>query len=242
MSKLLVKISRSRWSKVLNPLFIRAYRIDTDEMEHPVSSYKSIHHLFTRKLKTDARLVNTGEDVIISPVDGTINSFGRIEGNSTFEVKNSELDLIEMLGTEEEAKKFINGHYIIFYLSPRNYHRIHSPVEGEMEKNWTLGGKSYPVNRLGLKYGKRPLSSNYRIISALSSQNGKIAVVKVGALNVNSIHMINDSSSLKPGDDLAYFSFGSTVILLIENETFHFDESIQEDQEIQFGKKIGSFS
>ncbi len=43
---------------------------------------------------------------------------------------------------------------MILYLSPSHYHRIHSPVTGKVVEQWTLGTKSYPVNKYGLKYGK----------------------------------------------------------------------------------------
>jgi phosphatidylserine decarboxylase len=241
MSKILENFVKSRISKYLNPLFIRVYKIDISEMETDPSEFKSLHELFTRKLKNGARVVDLTAQSLASPVDGVISSFGKINGKTTFAVKNTELDLTEMLGSQEKALRYQNGHYIIFYLSPRNYHRIHSPIQGNIHSQWTLGGKSYPVNKLGLKYGKKPLSTNFRKVTEVETENGSVAIVKVGALNVNSIHLTHLSNNLMPGDDLAYFSFGSTVVLLIEEETFQFHPSLTEQTEIQYGKQIGTF-
>jgi phosphatidylserine decarboxylase len=241
MSKLLKKFAQSKVSKPFNALFVKVYNINKDEMELPLHEYNSLHELFTRKLKNGARTFDLNPSSLISPVDGHISSFGKINGNTIFEVKHTQLHIEEMLGKETDIKKYIHGSYIILYLSPQNYHRIHSPMEGTIQKQWTLGGKSYPVNRTGLKFGKRPLSTNYRVITELNSPFGNVAIVKVGALNVNSIHLLHEGNELHTGDELAYFSFGSTVVLLIENPNFAFASTIKENMEIRLGQKLGNF-
>lgn len=240
-SAILVKTTTSKWSKYIIPLFVKVYKIDKDEMELHVSDYESLHLLFTRKLKSGSRRIASESNCLISPVDGMIRDFGRINDSSRFPVKNTEIDLTEMLGSDEKAQKYKNGHYIIFYLSPQNYHRIHSPIKGNILSSWTLGGVSYPVNDWGLKYGKRPLSTNFRLITEMESNYKDVAIVKVGALNVNSIHLTNETNTLQYGDELAYFSFGSTVILLIENENFSFSSHLKEETAIKYGEQIGGY-
>lgn len=240
-SEMLVKFTTSKWSKHIIPLFVKVYKIDKNEMEFDLSEYKSLHLLFTRKLKSGSRPINNDVHDLISPVDGMVRDFGKINVFDKFSVKSTELDLVEMLGTNEKAHKYINGSYIIFYLSPQNYHRIHSPIKGNILSSWTLGGVSYPVNNLGLKYGTRPLCTNFRLITEVETEYKHVAVVKVGALNVNSIHLTNKDSALEHGDELAYFSFGSTVILLIENEDFRFSPHLKEGTPIKYGEKIGDF-
>lgn len=241
LSTILIRFTTSKWSKKIIPLFIKVYKIDKNEMELDVSEYKSLHHLFTRRLKEGSRRVFNAENVLISPVDGVIRDFGKINGASKFPVKKTEIDVIEMLGDKDIADKYMNGSYIIFYLSPQNYHRIHSPIKGRVTSTWTLGGISFPVNNFGLKYGDRPLSTNFRLITEIKGLHQDVAVVKVGALNVNSIHMTSNADVLQLGEELAYFSFGSTVILLIENKNFQFSSLIREELTIKYGEKIGTF-
>ncbi|MGM8215873.1 phosphatidylserine decarboxylase [Bacillaceae bacterium W0354] len=238
ISKLLVKFSNSKWSRGFVPLFAKVYKINRDEMSLSIRDYESLHHFFTRNLKKDARLVDVGKNVIVSPVDGVASQFGSIKDVDKVEVKKRELDFVEMLGSKEKADKYMGGKFIIFYLSPQHYHRIHSPFKGEIRDHWTLGGKSFPVNKLGLKFGDRPLSTNYRRITELETEAGFIAVVKVGALNVNSIHLTNQRNDVERGEELAYFSFGSTVILLIENSDFQFCDDLHEGKEMKFGEKV----
>ncbi|TLS39321.1 phosphatidylserine decarboxylase [Pseudalkalibacillus caeni] len=240
-SMLLKKYTKSRWSKGLVKPFARAYNINEQEMEKPLQEFLSLHELFTRKLKEGARLVSQDEQELISPVDGKIELFGEITNDCRFHVKGQEYSIEEMLGSKEKAKKYERGVFFILYLSPSHYHRIHSPAGGMIKNSWKLGGKSFPVNRLGLKYGERPLSTNFRLITELERSSKSIAVVKVGALNVNSICTTYTETSLKKGEEIGYFSFGSTVVLLIEKDTIQVNNGLQPGQDIRVGNCLGTF-
>lgn len=242
MSKQLMTVTKAKSSRKMISLFANVYNVNQEEMEVPLSEYTSLQHFFTRTLKAGVRPVEAGENVFVSPVDGVVNAFGSIKDVMEYTIKNKPIVLKEMMGDTEKAAKYKNGKYIIFYLSPRHYHRIHSPVKGSKTSAWTLGGKSYPVNRFGIKHGNRPLSTNFRTITEIQSRHQHVAVVKVGALNVNSIHLTHSRQNVEPGEELAYFSFGSTVILLIENENFQFSSLLCEGMEIKYGEKIGFFS
>jgi phosphatidylserine decarboxylase len=238
MSRLLIRVTTSKWSRIFIPLFVKVYHINQAEMKLPLSEYHSLQHLFTRELKSEIRAIDNHKHVIVSPVDGVVSAFGSVSEVEKYKVKNRQLNLEEMLGSEEIAATYKKGKYIILYLSPHHYHRIHSPVKGRITNSWTLGGKSYPVNSLGIKYGNKPLSTNRRTVTEIESELQNIAVVKVGALNVNSIHLTNQSKELEPGDELAYFSFGSTVILLMENEHLQFATNVTVGEEIKYGERL----
>lgn len=63
-----------------------------------------------------------------------------------------------------------------------------------------------------------------------------MAVVKVGAMFVNSIEMTHGGTVLEKGEEMAYFTFGSTVVLLFEQGIFKLDPSIHTPKEIKMGK------
>jgi phosphatidylserine decarboxylase len=63
--------------------------------------------------------------------------------------------------------------------------------------------------------------------------------VKVGAMFVNSIEKTHTGMTLQKGEEMAYFSFGSTVVLLFQKGTFQLDPSIQTPKDIRIGEKIG---
>lgn len=240
-SSTLRTFAQSRLSKPMIKPFIKTFGIATDEMEYPVSHYQTLHELFTRQLATNVRPIHTSPQVIISPVDGIVNDMGNISPDQTFYIKNKLYHLDEVLGDTKKAKKYENGYFYILYLSPKHYHRIHYPIKGELLSRYALGEKSFPVNNLGMNWGDNPFSTNYRVISEITTKFAQIAIVKVGALNINSIGLTNPSSTFNKGDEIGYFSFGSTVILFIE-ENKQFAPTIDLNTEVKLGQPIGEWT
>ncbi|WP_088103391.1 phosphatidylserine decarboxylase [Halalkalibacter urbisdiaboli] len=239
-SVLLKAFATSKISKPLIPLFVNTFKLNEEEMGRSIREYGSLHELFIRQLKPGCRPIESDTNSFISPVDGVLADFGKIKDNVRFSVKGQEYSVSEMLGSKSAAKTYEEGLFLILYLSPSHYHRIHSPISGEVLKQWTLGGRSYPVNELGMTLGRRPLSRNYRVITEMLSRGKKLAVVKVGAMNVNTIELTHQTKSLNKGEEIGYFSFGSTVVLLIEKGLVSLDEQ-KTPREFKMGEKLGTF-
>ncbi|WP_066257751.1 phosphatidylserine decarboxylase [Neobacillus drentensis] len=240
-SGILRRFARSPVSRFVVPSFAKVYHLNQEEMEKGLSEYPTLHDLFVRTLKKEARKIDKSNITVVSPVDAVIEDVGPITETSDILVKGKTYSIEEMLGNHNLLAKYLNGTYMILYLSPSHYHRIHSPVNGIVTKQWTLGSKSYPVNKLGLKYGVRTLAKNFRVITEVKTDFGHVAVVKVGAMFVNSIETTHKGSELEKGEEMAYFSFGSTVVLLFEEGIFQIDSTLQTPKEIKVGEKIGVF-
>jgi phosphatidylserine decarboxylase len=238
-SFILKKFSRSKLSKPFVSSFANAYKINTDEMEQNLHEFSSLHDFFIRKLKNEARPINQEDTAILSPVDAVIEDIGKIHPNAIINVKGKQYSISEMLGSFQKAEKYLEGTYMILYLSPSHYHRIHSPVSGTITDQWELGSKSYPVNKMGLKYGRDTLSKNYRYITEIDVLGKQIALIKVGAMFVNSIELTHPNEHLSKGSEMAYFTFGSTVILLFPNNHVTIAGFIQTPYHIKMGEKIG---
>jgi phosphatidylserine decarboxylase len=238
-SGILRRFARSSVSRFVVPSFAKIYQLNEEEMEKGLSEYPTLHDLFVRTLKRNAREIDKSKNTVVSPVDAVIEDVGPINEASDILVKGKTYSIEEMLGDREPLAKYLNGTYMILYLSPSHYHRIHSPVNGIVTKQWTLGSKSYPVNKLGLKYGVRTLAKNYRVITEVKTDYGHVAIVKVGAMFVNSIETTHKGTELEKGGEMAYFSFGSTVVLLFEKDIFQMDANVHTPKEIKVGEKIG---
>jgi phosphatidylserine decarboxylase len=238
-SILLKKFAVSKASRFLVPSFAKVFQINVQEIEKALKDYSTLHDFFIRKLKEGSRQIDPEDLSITSPVDAVIEDIGKISQEKLIKVKGKIYSISEMLGENASLDKYIDGIYMIFYLSPSHYHRIHSPVTGKIANQWTLGNKSYPVNALGLKYGKDPLSKNYRKVTEIKHDAGMMALVKVGAMFVNSIEAIHKNDHLTKGEEMAYFSFGSTVVLLFEKGSVEILPSINPPYHIKVGEKIG---
>ncbi|PPA71485.1 phosphatidylserine decarboxylase [Jeotgalibacillus proteolyticus] len=215
-SLIISKYSSSSLSKKIIPSYKKAFSIKDDEWEHPKEGYHSLQDFFTRKVLPDKRPIANDDNSIISPVDGTIEFAGTITEQDEYVVKGVHYSLEELVGSKKNAAVFKGGELMVLYLSPANYHRIHSPVTGEVVRQLIIGRSSYPVNKLGLTYGDQPLSRNYRVVSEVWTTKGQMAFIKVGAMFVNAIHLTNTSERWTKGEEIGLFRFGSTVILLAE--------------------------
>lgn len=132
---------------------------------------------------------------------------------------------------------------MVLYLSPTDYHRIHVPVTGQVVEREHIGGKVYPVNDFGLTHMKRVLSRNERLITYIKHNSGEAAVVKVGAMNVSSIKYVQPIvNSVEKGDELAYFEFGSTVVLVLEDNTYTPRKDLQVGLKVKMGEYLGELS
>lgn len=239
-SSILKTITSSTVSRKLIKPFARTYRINEEEAEFPISHYESLQAYFTRNLKEGSRPINIDPTQLSSPVDGHINAAGKIKDDQTFFIKDHSYSIKQIMGDEKRANPYKDGFFYIFYLSPSHYHHFHYPVDGQLMNRYALGSTSYPVNNLGLNYGDRPFETNYRIISEIDSTHGKIAMIKVGALNVNSIHIKDSSTVCKKGEEFGHFSFGSTVILFIEkNDAFR--PTVPSNSEVIVGQSVGEW-
>lgn len=234
-STLLQKAVKSSFSKRAIPSYSKVYDINVAEVSKSLDEFTSLHDFFTRQLVQHARPIAQGE-VLVSPVDAKMESFGTITNDMIFTVKGKPYRLMDLLGHEQRAKSYADGHYIVFYLSPADYHRMHSPVDATVVRQYVLGSHSYPVNEAGLTYGKKPLSHNYRMVTQLATATGiHMDFIKVGAMFVNSIELTNTTTTWLRGEEVGYFTFGSTVIMLFEKDTVQFTENVVQGSMIQMG-------
>lgn len=240
-SKILKKFVQSTWSKRIIPAYIKMYDINLSEVAKKEQEFTSLHDFFIRTLASESRPIAEGQTVYASPVDAKIEAFGKINSGIHFTVKGKAYSLNDLLGNSERATQYKDGQYIVFYLSPANYHRIHSPIDGTVIRQYVLGQKSFPVNQMGLEYGKKPISHNYRHVTELVVANGSQAcLIKVGATFVNSIVLTNNRGTWKKGEEVGYFSFGSTVVMLFEKDRVAFMDNVVQGSAIRMGEAFAN--
>lgn len=231
----LVKFTNARVSRRLIPAYIRHYRVDTGEIKENPDNFQSLNAFFIRELRSGARPLDQQAERVISPVDCVVEVSATLTADAQFKVKGQTLTLRELLGDEDSAAEYAGGHIFVLYLSPADYHRIHAPFDCNLDSQYTLGKTSWPVNPDGLCYGPRPLCTNHRIVNLLS--NGACAVF-VGATNVNSI-VCTSSNVWKKGAEVAYFQFGSTVVLLFKQGRLQ--PLVAAGSRMLMGEAIGEF-
>lgn len=240
VSRLTGSLAKSKLSRGFIPRFARAYNIRIEDAEKPIHEYGSLNEFFTRRLKPGLRPIDTGADTLVSPVDALITGMGPVHEGAILNVKGQDYTVEELLNRSPRVVNYKDGFCFVLYLSPTDYHRIHSPATAEVLETEHVPGKVYPVNEFGLTQMKRVLSRNERLITFLRENAGEIAVVKVGALNVSSIRYIDPlPQQVERGGELAYFEFGSTVVLLTENGIFEPRSDLKVGSKVRMGEALG---
>jgi phosphatidylserine decarboxylase len=226
--------------------FARLAGIDTSEGEAPPGSYPSLGAYFTRRLRPGVRTWPEPGPVArtASPVDGIVGAFGRILPSAAgasrlIQAKGIEYDAGSLLGEATEGERFAGGSFLTIYLSPRHYHRIHTPLAARIRSARSIPGRLLPVNLAAVHTVPDLFPRNERLVVHLepsqpSDAPGPVALVAVGAFNVGRISAAFDPGwhtnrprrerpapetrgydlEVGGGAELATFHLGSTVVLL----------------------------
>ena len=134
----------------------------------------------------------------------------------------------------DQSKKDLYTSFATIYLSPKDYHRIHMPLDGSLKSMKYIPGKLFSVNQNTVNNIDQVFARNERLVCYFDTEFGEIALVMVGAIFVGSMQTSwegqitppysksvktfeykNRQIKLSKGDELGRFNMGSTVILLL---------------------------
>jgi phosphatidylserine decarboxylase len=222
-------------------------KLDEADPSEP-TAYQNFDAFFTRQLKSQARPLTANPRQILSPVDGHISQMGAIVQQQLLQAKGHYFTLLELLGGDHDiAALFDQGLFATLYLSPRDYHRIHMPISGQLTTMISIPGRLFSVNPATTRTIDRVFARNERVVCLFETELGPLAVILVGALFVGSMStswagritppygrpMIKQTypaasaPRLQQGQELGRFHMGSTVILLLPKASAVWDASLQ---------------
>ena len=218
-------------------LFIKQYKIDMSEALHEdPAHYKTFNEFFTRPLKPGIRPLAEDSDILAHPVDGAISQLGDVVDGQIIQAKGHNYSLQTLLGgKEEDVAPYVGGKFATIYLAPKDYHRIHMPVDGTLRKMIYVPGDLFSVNPLTAQNVPNLFARNERVVAIFDTEIGPLSMVLVGATIVASIETIwagtvtppagrdvftwtypaegDNAITLKKGEEMGRFKLGSTVIL-----------------------------
>lgn len=218
-------------------VFARALAIDVGEADKPLREYRSVHDFFVRQLKPGARSVPTADDVVCCPADGCVVETGLATSGTMMNAKGMGFSLADLLADEVAARVLAGGPYLIVYLSPRDYHRVHAPVNGLVTAWHRVPGQLFSVGGANLRREPGLFARNERLVTLLEGDEvGPCACVMVAAFGVGNITVTYDADvetqarrfsegsvrskrfasplRVRKGDELGIFHLGSTVIVV----------------------------
>ncbi len=239
--------------------FANHYKVDMSiAVEPDLTQYDTFNDFFTRAIRPETRPICEEADTLACPVDGAVSQFGKITGGDIIQAKGHSYTVDDLLGGDKElGAQFEDGEFITIYLSPRDYHRYHMPIDGKLTRMIHVPGKLFSVNPLTARTVPRLFARNERVVAMFDTDFGPMAYVAVGATIVGSMEMvwsgvvtpptIKDVSethyadgeiALKKGDEVGRFRLGSTVIMLLPKGNYTWDPSIKNEAATRLGQPM----
>ncbi|HEY0014907.1 MAG TPA: archaetidylserine decarboxylase [Longimicrobium sp.] len=247
--------------------FARAVGADPSEAELPLEAYPTLNRFFTRKLKDGARSWPADPATVASPVDGAVGQLGTVREGRLIQAKGRLYEVGQLLEDDAATARYEGGAFITLYLSPKDYHRIHAPVAGEIRQARHVPGALLPVNAAAVAHMPELFARNERLMAHIDGPLGRVAVVAVGAYNVGRISAAFDAGwnaapgasawvtnrrglqsaartydppiPVARGDEIMTFHLGSTVVLVFEPGRVALLPSINPGDPVRLGMPIG---
>ena len=239
--------------------FVKRYQVNMAEAANPdITSYATFNDFFTRALKAGARPLAQAD--LLSPVDGAISQFGRIENDQIFQAKGHTYSTTALVGGDASlAAQFQDGHFATLYLSPKDYHRIHMPCDGVLRRMIYVPGDLFSVNPTTARGVPGLFARNERVVCVFDSAHGPFVLTLVGATIVGSMATVwhglvnpprpgtlwersyeNEAPKLGRGSEMGRFLLGSTVVMLFPAGPLQFNARWAPGGPIRMGEEMGS--
>jgi phosphatidylserine decarboxylase len=242
--------------------FVKRYNVNMAEAAQPdVAAYASFNDFFTRALKAGARPQAAAD--YLCPVDGAISQCGPISGDAgdqIFQAKGHRYSTTALVGGDATlAAQFKDGAFATLYLSPRDYHRIHMPCNGDLRRMIYVPGDLFSVNPTTARGVPGLFARNERVVCVFDSADGPFVLALVGATIVGSMAtvwhgQVNPPRSpqicewqyeagqvcLKKGAEMGRFLLGSTVVMLFGKDRLAFNPEWSATRPIRMGEVMAS--
>jgi phosphatidylserine decarboxylase len=262
LSRIVYALMRSE-IKWLKNLLIRTISklagINVEEALSPdFNDYPCFNAWFTRALKPGARTFDPDPQAFLSPCDGRISETGSLTDNSILQAKGKQYSVQDLLANDPVCSELTNGFFSTIYLSPKDYHRIHMPISGNLQRMIHVPGRLFSVAPYTVRQVPGLFARNERVISIFNTDSGPLVMVLVGAMLVSSTETVwagevtptkskevsvKDYSeagiNLSKGTEMGRFNMGSTVILLMPSGTVEGVANLGAGDAIQVGQRMG---
>ncbi len=237
--------------------FIAAYGVDMAEAVDPdPAAYPTFNAFFTRPLRAGARPL-APPPALLCPCDGTVSAAGALDGQKLLQAKGVLYSASDLLGDSELAEHYTGGTFATIYLAPRDYHRVHMPATGALERMAYQPGRLFSVNPATVAGRPGLFARNERVVASFRGLGTTFAMVLVGAMIVGGIRtpwagrvtprsgepwQIRNAAEItcERGAEMGRFELGSTVILLFPAGCVTLAEDLHPGRRVRMGEAIGT--
>ena len=140
-----------------------------------LSDFDTFNDFFTRELADGARPIDPDPLAFVCPSDGKISHCGRITNDRLVQAKGRHYSIRSLLANDPASPEFLNGFFHTIYLSPRDYHRVHMPFGGTLQRMVHVPGRLFSVAPYTVRQVPGLFARNERVISLFETTHGPMA-------------------------------------------------------------------
>jgi phosphatidylserine decarboxylase len=197
--------------------FIRDYSVDTAEFIEPEGGFRSFNDFFMRRLKPEARPIDSDPASVVFPADGRHLGFANAAEVEGVFIKGQHWDIDLLVGDPELANRFRKGVLILSRLCPVDYHHFHFAAAGCPGPAHAIAGALYSVSPIALRRNLAYMWRNYREVTVVENPEiGVFLQIEIGATNVGTIlQNYQPDKDIAKGDHKGCFSFGGSSVITL---------------------------
>lgn len=232
--------------------YVGHYGVNLAECEGGIDDYATIATFFTRPLLPDVRPVDPDPAALVSPVDAKVYVIGTTEDGKLPQSPELDYPVQTLLGGDTRYER---ADYVVLYLAPKDYHRVHTPREGTIVGYRYRPGELWPVFPGATRRIRELFARNERLVIRVQTDVGEIPVIMVGAFGVGRMslsfadtvtntggapeeHAFAEPIPVERAGELGRFGMGSTVVLILPPGTV--DWTVEPGQDVKLGQRLGT--
>jgi len=236
------------------PHFIKSMNIDMSAFQHErAEDYPTFNDFFIREVKPERRPIAAPEDnrVLVSPADCRLSVYSSVAEAKKLYIKGKKFDVQHLLGGSSNQKwidMFQDAYMLNARLSPVDYHRYHAPLGGTVLTTYSIPGMNFETRPTTLESQVNVLTDNEREVTILQSESYAYCFVAIGASAVGCcVTKVKEGDTVKKGDEIGYFQFGGSDIVILFNKPVLWDQDLLEKSSetmetlVEANERIGGF-
>lgn len=183
--------------------------------EKDIGDYTCLNDFFARTYKEEY-YPQLGDGLVVSPACCTLTRYNDDAQVKSVLIKGCDYQIEDIGLPSDDIHKYKENHIFIGYLSPTDYHRVHSPIGGKIVYCSLEGAnvRSASVKFFGGKFNI--MNENKRLVVVIESGSMRVALVVIGGIGVDTI-VYNTAmlgKEIKKGEEISTFRAGGSAIAM----------------------------
>ena len=211
--------------------YINVYAIDISLYKY--ESWNNLNEFLYRKLLNYPTLKTS--DILHSPVEAQL----KIITENNFYIKGNKFNFTSLVN---ENIHFNNA--ILFRMLPSFYHRIHSPFRLKLKNIKHIPGDLYSIRPNTIIENDALVKNERYVLTFSDNSDYNIYMIIIGSIFIGSIKIYENKINtwISPGEEIGYFKFGGSSIVLLIEKDIEFKIGIYDNYEtkVEIGTPIGN--